>query len=707
MADPMKRKCGRAARYAPLVTRLLAVLLSAMVARSAATVPRIEVLEGDGAINNIGLHRAKDPVVRVVDQDGHPLANVAVTFVLPGQGASGTFANGQTSMTVMTDATGQAVGRGLRPNSSAGQFQIRVTTSLEGQLATANVMQINAEPARGRGSYKTILIVALIGGAAAAGAALALKGKSRPPPRPRSLRPRVSLSLRVARLLVGTNMRHPIIRCMVLGVLAAGAVWGISTNCTSLPAVAGATVNVTCTPTGTGPFTWTISAGALPPSLTQDPNSGSITETMPATAYDFTVMVTDSPGATASQTYQGQALSVSCSSGAGPVEVNLPYTNQCTAAGGTPPYAWSITGEIIPAGLSTASITQGNPATVNYTPGPGSQTPAYDYFVLATDSSQNKKGQEFIGAIVPAVTITTTSPLPSAAVGSLYSVQFMLTGGVSPYTWSATPGDKLSMSATGLLSGTPTTPGPLSFPVAVMDGNGAMSSGTFALTVTSGLTITNTSPLPPATVNSPYTQTFTATGGSGTGYTWSATGLPLWLTLNPTSGLLSGTPPLPPASSVTSTFTVNVTDSNNNSASGPFTLPVTLAITTTSPLPAATVGTSYTQTLSAGGGTGGYTWAVTTGSLPSGLTLSTAGVISGTPLAGAKTASFTVTVTDSSNASLAAPFTLPITLGHHHDIAPADGHHRDALPPDYSHGDRWRGSSLHMVHKLWIAPGRD
>ena len=166
-------------RWAQIAAQSLAVLLCAVLARSATTVPRIEVLEGDGAINNIRLHHAKEPVVRVVDQDGRPIPNVAVTFVLPGHGAGGTFADGKTSLTVMSDDKGQAVGHGLRPNGSAGQFQIRVTTSLQGQAATTNISQTNAEPAAGKGSSKTLMIVALVGGAAAAGAAVALgKGKS-------------------------------------------------------------------------------------------------------------------------------------------------------------------------------------------------------------------------------------------------------------------------------------------------------------------------------------------------------------------------------------------------------------------------------------------------------------------------------------------------------------------------------------------------
>src|SRR5580704_1554466 len=99
---------GRERRWAHWVTQSLALFLCSVVARPAATVPRIEVVEGDGAINNIRLHRAKEPVVRVVDQDGHPIPNVAVTFVMPENGPSGTFADGHTSFTVMTDKDGQA-----------------------------------------------------------------------------------------------------------------------------------------------------------------------------------------------------------------------------------------------------------------------------------------------------------------------------------------------------------------------------------------------------------------------------------------------------------------------------------------------------------------------------------------------------------------------------------------------------------------------
>jgi hypothetical protein len=74
-------------------------------------------------------------------------------------------------------------------------------------------------------------------------------------------------------------------------------------------------------------------------------------------------------------------------------------------------------------------------------------------------------------------------------------------------------------------------------------------------------------------------------------------------------------------------------------------------------LPNGTVGTAYSQTLSATGGTGAKTFAVTTGTLPAGLTLSTAGVLSGTPTSIA-TQTFTVTATDTLGCTGALSYTI-------------------------------------------------
>jgi hypothetical protein len=141
----------------------------------------IAALEGDGAINSIRLRHAHEPVVRVRDAGGDPLAGATVTFQLPATGPSGLFPDGSLSLTTQTDSQGSAVARGLRPNTIAGQFQIRVTVSWRGAVTSATLVQTNAEPAIKSGHSKTIAIVVAIAGAAAGGAVLAARGKSSPP----------------------------------------------------------------------------------------------------------------------------------------------------------------------------------------------------------------------------------------------------------------------------------------------------------------------------------------------------------------------------------------------------------------------------------------------------------------------------------------------------------------------------------------------
>src|SRR5207248_5729553 len=106
-------------------------------------------------------------------------------------------------------------------------------------------------------------------------------------------------------------------------------------------------------------------------------------------------------------------------------------------------------------------------------------------------------------------------------------------------------------------------------------------------------------------------------------------------------GTISGTP----TAGGTSNFTVQVKDSSNVTATKALSIMIaapTLTVTTSS-LPSGTVGVGYSQTVAATGGTGGYTWLTTTGSLPAGLSLAAGGAISGTPTA-AGTSNFTVQV---------------------------------------------------------------
>jgi hypothetical protein len=162
-------------------------------------------------------------------------------------------------------------------------------------------------------------------------------------------------------------------------------------------------------------------------------------------------------------------------------------------------------------------------------------------------------------------------------------------------------------------------------------------------------------------VGTPYSTQLTATGGSRTGYTFMAAGLPAGLTLS-SKGLLSGTPTSAAGSPVS--FTVTVTDSLGTAITTNYTLTIVpgLLLTPTT-LPGATVGILFGVQFTATGGSGsGYAFTATR--LPSWLTLSSSGLLSGTPpsMAG-PFVTFTVTVTDSDKLTHSTNYTLSINPG--------------------------------------------
>jgi hypothetical protein len=178
----------------------------------------------------------------------------------------------------------------------------------------------------------------------------------------------------------------------------------------------------------------------------------------------------------------------------------------------------------------------------------------------------------------------------------------------------------------------------------------------------SGPLAISTSSVPNGTVGVAYSYSISASGGTAP-YTWSLSGenLPGGLSLN-SAGKISGTP----STSGTFSFTAKVADSSTpvQTATQTYSLAISQLtgqgprITTTS-VPNAVENTPYSDPLAATGGTPPYAWTIASGSLPSGLTLSSAGDISGTPSAQGAT-SFTVLVTDSAKNSASAQLGITV-----------------------------------------------
>ncbi|MEC3887615.1 putative Ig domain-containing protein [Xanthomonas campestris] len=323
------------------------------------------------------------------------------------------------------------------------------------------------------------------------------------------------------------------------------------------------------------------------------------------------------------------------------------YSQNLSASGGTAPYSFAVTAGALPAGLtlSPAGVLSGTPTA----------TGSFNFTASATDSGNPTTGSRAYALVVAgANVILPATTLPAGTAGQAYSSAITpAAGGIAPYTYAVTagalPAGITLNSATGAVTGTPTSAGNFAFSVTATDstsGTASQATQSYAVTIAAPTIVVAPSALPTATRGTAYSQTLTASGGTAPyTYTLSAGSLPAGLTLA-SNGTLSGTA----TAEGSFTVTVRATDAGNFTGDQAYSLTVAapnLALPASN-LPAGTAGQAYTAAISpATGGTAPYSYALTAGALPSGVVLDAAtGTLSGTPTVSG-TFNFTLTVTDS------------------------------------------------------------
>jgi hypothetical protein len=417
---------------------------------------------------------------------------------------------------------------------------------------------------------------------------------------------------------------------------------------------------------GAGTYTFSVVSGTLPLGLKLSA-AGVLSGTPTAAgASTFTVEVSsiysnangNLPPLTANQPFTVviyPALVITTAA-ASPGNVGLAYSQTFAASGGAgiSSYAWSLVQNTTPPpGLtfSTSGVLSGTPTTAG--------TFAFTVQVSSTLPANGviTASQSFSVVISAFPALAITGSLGNGVVGTTYSATLGATGGfgAGTYTFSLASGSLppgTQLSAAGVLSGTPTTAGTFPFTVKVTSTESnpiaaippVTATQSFSVAIYPVLTVT-TQTLAPGMVGAAYSATIAATGGYGAStYTFSLVSgaLPPGIALS-ASGALSGTP----TASGTTTFTVQAASTTNGlpalKATQSFTIVIYPALGLTPPtLSPGTVGTPYSVGFQPAGGygVGTYTYSVTAGTLPPGITMLN-GILSGTPTAAG---SFTFTV---------------------------------------------------------------
>jgi hypothetical protein len=329
---------------------------------------------------------------------------------------------------------------------------------------------------------------------------------------------------------------------------------------------------------------------------------------------------------------------------------NAPYSQSITGQGSSAIATWSISAGQLPPGLSLR--TSQNNASVAMISGTPTQMGTYSFTIQATDYTLPQTATLAISIVVDSHLTITKTTLKNGEQTQAYTDTFSAVNGTAPLTWSVSGGLPTGLMlnpSTGQVSGTPTQWGDFPYTVTVTDSSSTPETDSGQSTVNIAQLLQVLGSLNPAYIGQNYITYLTAVGGYYP-YTWAVDSgsLPPGLTLNGVDGNIVGTPTQLGSSS----FVLQVSDS----AVPPVvvTHAYTLKVTPTpvsilgSPLSPAPLNILYHSQIPISGGTPPYTFSISSGTLPPGLTLDSAtGYVDGTPTQ-VGTYNFTASGTDSS-----------------------------------------------------------
>ncbi|HNG31453.1 MAG TPA: putative Ig domain-containing protein [Blastocatellia bacterium] len=413
----------------------------------------------------------------------------------------------------------------------------------------------------------------------------------------------------------------------------------------------GATYSQTLTTSPAGNYSFAVTAGTLPPGLTLNSN-GLISGTPSQLGlFSFRVAATGFGGCSGVADYQ---INVSGCATISPAPATLPngvvgtgYSQIVTAAGGA---TFSVTSGALPPGL----MLNGSSGSLSGTP---SMSGSFNFRITASLSGCTDFRDYTLNIVCPVITLN--KGLLIGKAGENYNQSITVTP-AGTYTFSLSAGNLpsgLTLNPnTGQLSGIVTTAGAFIFTVKALTAGGC--AGTQSYTLAIACPTIALSALATPVLGTFYNQTVSATPAGGNySFTVSEGTLPSGLILNPATGVISGTP----TASGTFNFTIATTGFGicPGSRTYSFTLGGSCPTITLPDLPGGQPGQLYNTAITASPA-GSYSYAVTSGSLPPGLTLFGGfGLLYGFPNT-AGTFNFTITATDANNCTGSKSYSLVI-----------------------------------------------